>query len=69
MCTGDIMSFTTRPPAVTHVLGSGRNVGALSEGRRLSFWSLGTRRWALQTTFAGGHNIFLMPTVPKLMKL
>ena len=41
MCTGDIMSFTTRPPAVTHVLGSGRNVGALREGRRLSFWSLG----------------------------
>ena len=29
--------FTTRPPAVTDVLGSGRNVGALRPGRRVGF--------------------------------
>ena len=31
------MSFTTRPPAVPDVLGSGRNVGALRPGRRVGF--------------------------------
>ena len=32
--------FTTRPPAVTDVFESGRNVGALRPGRRVRFRSL-----------------------------
>ena len=32
--------FTTRPPAVTDVFVSGRNVGALRPGRRVGFRSL-----------------------------
>ena len=33
----EVLKFTTRPPAVTDVLGSGRNVGALRPGRRVGF--------------------------------
>ena len=34
---GTQLYFTTRPPAVTDVLGSGRNDGALRPGRRVGF--------------------------------
>ena len=40
-----IYIFTTRPPAVTDVFVSGRNVGALRPGRRVGFRSLGAG-WA-----------------------
>ena len=35
-----IYVFTTRPPAVTDVFDSGRNVGALRPGRHVGFRSL-----------------------------
>ena len=38
-----VSMFTTRPPAVTDVFESGRNVGALRPGRRVGFRSLQPR--------------------------
>ena len=42
--------FTTRPPAVTDVFESGRNVGALRQARRVGFRCLAPGG---QTTFPG----------------
>ena len=58
--------FTTRTPAVTDVLGSGRNVGALRPGRRVGFRSLAPGG---QTTFPKEHIIFVMTTALTLLKL
>ena len=45
-----IIALTTRTPAVTDVLGSGRNDGALRPGRRVGFRSLAPGG---QTAFPG----------------
>ena len=45
-----IYIFPTHSPAVPDVLGSGRNVGALRQGRHVGFQSLGL---VGQTTFTG----------------
>ena len=58
--------ITTRPPAVPDVFGSGRNVVALRPARRVPFRSLVP---GMADDICRGHNIFLMPTVPKLLKL
>ena len=61
-----IYIFTTRPPAVTDVFDSGRNVGALRPGRRVSFRSLAL---AIADDISRGHIIFLTPTALKLLQL
>ena len=61
-----LQCFTTRPPAVTDVLGSGCNVGALRPGRRVGFRSLAPGG---QTTFRGALIIFVKPTALKPLKL
>ena len=60
------MVFTTRTPAVTDVLGSGRNVGALRPARRVGFRSLAP---GLADDISRGHIIFVMPTALKPLKL
>ena len=62
----DVGIFTTRTPAVTDVFVSGRNVGALRPARHVvsGDWGQG-----LADDISRGHNIFVMPTVPKLLKL
>ena len=64
--TGVITSFTTRTAAVTDVLGSGRNDGALRPGRRVRFRSAAL---GLADDISRGHSIFVTPTVPKLLQL
>ena len=59
-------SFTTRTAAVPDVFVSGCNVGALRPARRVGFRSLAP---GLADDICGGHIIFLMRTVPKLLKL
>ena len=45
--------ITTRPPAVTDVLGFGHNLGALRPGRRVGFRSLGAKH--SRQHFLGTH--------------
>ena len=58
--------FTTRKPAGTEVFESGSNVGALRPGIVQVSGHCGR---GLADDICQGHNIFLIPTVPKLMKL
>ena len=59
-------TFTTRPPAITDVLGSGRNVGALRPGRSVGFRSLAP---VMADDIPQGHIIFVMTTALTLLKL
>ena len=61
-----LLDITTRPPAVTDVFGSGRNVGALRPARRVGFRSMAP---GIADGICRGHIIFVIPTVPKLSKL
>ena len=60
------MSVTTRPPAITGILGSGRNVGPLRPGRRVGFRSLAP---GLADDIYRGPIIFVTPIALKLLKL
>ena len=58
--------FTTRTPAVTDVLGSGRNDGALRPGRRVGFRSLGP---GIADDTCRAPIIFVTPIALKLLQL
>ena len=61
-----LMAFYYPSPAVPDVFDPGRNVGALRPGRRVGFRSLAP---GLADDISRGHNIFVTPTVPKLLQL
>ena len=58
--------FTTHSPAVTDVLGSGRNVGALRPGRRVPFRSLVP---GIADDICCEPIIFVTPIALKLLQL